>query len=286
MRLLFLLFLFTPLSIFGAQVGIVTAKKAVIYSDIELKSPIGFIRKGRQLAVGNVKRRRGEVLPVVVNGRIGWVKVRDLRLPEEEKLFDAGKKITEHEVIIEDKIKDPLDQNNFVTLRTGPSGVGLTANSQLNGEINSDLESAVETSLMFEHKNPYRYMHWGMGVEFFQAEAGLYSFKSLNLKGGVSFVPIRLSWASIEGYANILLSGDFRVQSSNVGEYKGNMFGADYGAMVRLLPEYKIGLVVGAGLTYFKFSGLSDIQNSEDDDLISFSTMSGTKVFAGISYRF
>lgn len=276
-----------PKTIFGAQVGIVTSNKAIIYSDIELQSPIGFVKKGKQLAVGNVKRRRGEILPVVVNGKIGWVRVRDIRLPDEERNFDRStKKVTEHDVIIEDKVKDPLDLNNYVTLRTGPSGLDITGNDTEFGEVNRSLESATETSLMFEHKNPYHSLHWGFGLEFFQGSVDVFSFRSVNVKGGVSYVPLRLSFMSAEVYGNIVLSGDFRLASQDIGEYKGNMYGADYGAMIRLFPEFRLGVVLGLGMTYYKFSGLEEIQVASGDNLVKFSTVTGTKVFAGLSYRF
>lgn len=281
----FIYFFFSPI-ILAAQVGIVTSNKAVIYADIEMQSPIGFVKKGKQIAVGNVKRRRGEILPVVVNGKIGWVRVSDLRLPDEEREFDKSKKVTEHEVLIDEKVKDPLDQNNFVTLRTGPSSVEIAAQDSVTGDINQSLDSATETSLMFEHKNPYFSTHWGFGVEFFQGKLGVFNFRSANIKGGISYVPLRLSWTSLEVYGNLLLSGDFRVESEGIGEYKGNMFGADYGAMLRLLPEYRLGIVVGAGMTYYKFSGLQDIQVEEGDNVFNVSGMSGVKYFAGLCYKF
>ena len=273
-------------SVRGAQVGIVQSSKAVIYSDIELKSPIGYVRKGKQLAVGEVKRRRGEILPVVVNGRIAWIRVSDLVLPNSQKSFEQDKKITEHEVLIEENAKDPLNQNNYITLRTGPSSMSVTSTSEVAGDSDSELTTAAETSLMFEHKNPYRVFHWGLGVEYFQGEIGLFDFKTLNLKGGVTWVPIRTSIVNVEAYGNILLSGDFRVVSEEIGEYKGNMYGLDYGAAVRFFPESTFGLIVGAGVTQYRLSGLNDIQNIENDEILEVTSFNGTKVFAGLTLRF
>jgi hypothetical protein len=285
-KFLFFLTIFYMSAIFSAQVAVVSKSKAVIYSDIDLKSPIGFVRKGKRLAVGEIKRRRGEILPVVVNGRVAWIKVQDINLPEDAKAFDKNRKITEHEVLIDSNAKDPLGLNNYMTLRTGPSSLEITSTSDGVGESTSEIPSATETSLMFDHKNPYRMFHWGFGLEYFQGEISFLQFKSLNLKGGFSWVPIRLSLLSVEAYANILLSGDFRVRSRNIGEYKGNMFGADYGVMVRLFPESLFGLVAGFGLTEYRFSGLNSIQNDSFDFLTEVKSFRGSKVFAGFSYRF
>lgn len=277
--------IFSPL-VSAAQVAIVKVSKAIIYADIELKSPIGYVSKGKQLAVGEVKRRRGEILPVSINGRVGWIRVSSLRLPSEEKVFDEGKKVTEHELNDEKRIKDPLSQNNYLTVRTGPGGMSVNGSVDGAAEFDTTLTSSNELSIMYEHKNPYYLTHWGVGLDYFSAKVENYEFRTINIKAGFAWVPIRLSWVSIEAYANLVVSGDFRVNSIGIGEYKGNMYGADYGGVFRLLPEYKIGLLLGAGLTYYRFSGLTQIENSSDDTTLSFNSISGTKVFAGLSYGF
>jgi hypothetical protein len=286
MKLISFIFLFAvgQLSM-AAQVAIVLSNKAVIFADINLKSPIGYVKKGKKLAVGDVKRKRGKVLPVLVNQQIGWVRVSDVRLPSEEKSFDRSKKVSEHVIDFEKKTKDPLDQNNFLTVKLSPASFSI-AGTASEVEFSESLTSGTELTLMYEHKNPYHKVHWGIGLDYFSGNIDVFSFQSINLKGGFAYVPIRLSWVSLEVYGNLLLSGDFRVDSEALGTYKGNMYGLDYGVAARLLPEYKIGLVAGLGYSYYRFNGLNDIQRDSDDSLTNFTTISGAKLFAGLSYRF
>jgi hypothetical protein len=77
---------------FAAQSAVVGSDKAVIYSDREMSSPIGFVTKGKKLRVGEVKRNKGRVLPVVVNGRIAYIKVNDIYTSENAKLVDDATK--------------------------------------------------------------------------------------------------------------------------------------------------------------------------------------------------
>jgi hypothetical protein len=58
-KFLFFLTIFYMSAIFSAQVAVVSKSKAVIYSDIDLKSPIGFVRKGKRLAVGEMEELLG-----------------------------------------------------------------------------------------------------------------------------------------------------------------------------------------------------------------------------------
>lgn len=273
-------------SALAAQIGIVRKPKAIIYADLDLKSPIGYVRKGKELAVGEVKRRRGEVLPVVVNGRVAWIRVADISLPDEIKSFDQDKKVTEHNLFVEEKIKDPLSENNYLTFRTGPATVRLsTTNTEVGDEV-LDVTEASETSLMFNHKNPYHKIHWGLGLEYVTGTIQFLTYKSINLKGGIAWVPIRLKLLSLEAYANVAMSGDFRVESRNIGVYKGNMYGLDSGVALRLFPESLFGVMAGFGFTQYKIIDLNGIANDDDFEETEVTGLAGTKVFAGLSYRF
>jgi len=80
MRLIVLFLFILPLQAFAAREAVVIAKKAMVYSDINLTSAIGFLRQGKKIAVGEVKRNRGEVVPIVVNNRIAYLRVKDLSI--------------------------------------------------------------------------------------------------------------------------------------------------------------------------------------------------------------
>lgn len=77
-----LIFLYCPYS-WAAQEAIVIADRAVIYSDIEMKSALGFIRRGKKIAVGDSPRNKGQVYPVVVSGKIGFIRTLDVSTQKE-----------------------------------------------------------------------------------------------------------------------------------------------------------------------------------------------------------
>ncbi|TDJ07192.1 MAG: hypothetical protein E2O68_03935 [Deltaproteobacteria bacterium] len=84
-----MLLLFSAIS-YGAQTAYVKTARAVIYSDKELSSPIGYVRMGRKLRVGDVKRQQGSVLPVIISGRIAYIEIKNLALPESKSLEEKG----------------------------------------------------------------------------------------------------------------------------------------------------------------------------------------------------
>lgn len=80
--LLFTLSTFCP-KLLAAQDAIVIAQKAIIYSDREMKSPIGFVRKGRKISVGEIPRNNAQVYPIVVSGKIAYIRVLDITTEKE-----------------------------------------------------------------------------------------------------------------------------------------------------------------------------------------------------------
>jgi hypothetical protein len=67
----------------AVQEAIVSTEKAVIYSDTDTSSPIGFISKGKKILVGDAPRNRSRVYPVIVSGQIAYIKVTDVTTEKE-----------------------------------------------------------------------------------------------------------------------------------------------------------------------------------------------------------
>ncbi len=82
----------SPLFAHAARDAIVNVEKATIYSDVQRTSPIGYARKGKLVRVGDKEREKGQVVPVVVSGKIGYIAVDDLLFDD-----DLKKKLTESE---------------------------------------------------------------------------------------------------------------------------------------------------------------------------------------------
>lgn len=64
---------------FAAQNAIVTVPRAVVYSDHKLLSPIGFLKEGEVIRVGEKTRNQGQVLPFVYKKKVVYIKVQDIQ---------------------------------------------------------------------------------------------------------------------------------------------------------------------------------------------------------------
>ena len=71
------------MSSLAAQKAIVSVEKAVVYSDSSLDVPLGYVKRGQKIIVGDVKKRHNKIIAVALIGRIGWIHVEDIQIQRE-----------------------------------------------------------------------------------------------------------------------------------------------------------------------------------------------------------
>jgi len=64
-----------------AQSATVKAQKAILFSDPKAQNPIGHLRKGKRIRVGEVPKTKRKMLPIVVSGgRVLYIQKKDIEL--------------------------------------------------------------------------------------------------------------------------------------------------------------------------------------------------------------
>ncbi len=293
-----LIIFFLTFTVKAAQLAIITQDKAIIYSDPQLTSPIGYIREGKRIYVGKVKRKHGTILPIAINGKVAWIKVSAIHLIKKgSTLKQKQGKITEHDIesIVgtnDEKNLDPLTQNNYLLLRVShlSSPRFNTETTTPQGGIAHNFEEEEKTgksfSLLFEHKNPYRQWHWGAGIDYMKVDSLSAKYDTLALRGNISWVPLYLSWVSIEAFSGFLFSGTYRIKINNFGRYRGYMYGLEYGLMARFFPQYRYGLALGLSSFNLDIQELDKVQNNIGDNTTALKSFSSTQLLIGLTYRF
>ncbi len=77
-RFLFLLFLIFVAPAWASQNAIVIAEQAVIYSDKEMTSAVGYVARGKRILIGEIARNRSQVYPIVVAGKVAYIRALDI----------------------------------------------------------------------------------------------------------------------------------------------------------------------------------------------------------------
>lgn len=88
--ILYIFLLLTSLASLAGQNGLVIVDRAVIYADVHMKHPIGYLGKWKSVRVGNIARNGGRVLPVAVSkNKIGYMSVFDLSFGRDIETIQA-----------------------------------------------------------------------------------------------------------------------------------------------------------------------------------------------------
>jgi len=72
------------LPLWAAQDAFVIVERAVIFSDEGMTSPVGFVPRGKKVRIGDLLRSKAQVYPIVVSGKIAFIRAQDLNLQTEE----------------------------------------------------------------------------------------------------------------------------------------------------------------------------------------------------------
>lgn len=277
----------------AAQVAVVKSSKAIVYAESSLATPIGYVTSGKKLLVGEIAQERGTVLPVVVAGKIAYVRLVDINVIEDEGILVGNeKKVREHTVA--DSLAD-----NHIERMTGDSFVVASLNTfamgdewdQINEEIGNDTgQAATGFNVMFEYRPIDERYSFSIGLGYYSAKSNEAEFRMATAEGNYYYSPVKFGLVSVELFGGLLFSGDARMQlSSESAESRGTMYGYQLGVQGRLLPKYKFGAAFGVALRNLSFGGLDEVERqtgATSFDEVSFKNINTLNLYAGVSYRF
>ena len=79
--------------LWAIQDALVISDQAVIYADEQMSAPVGFVRKGKKIKVGDIPRNRAQVYPIIVSGKVAYIRVIDVNTQKES--VDSTKLVAE-----------------------------------------------------------------------------------------------------------------------------------------------------------------------------------------------
>lgn len=260
----------------------------MVYSDADLSSPIGLITTGRKIKIGNQLKKNGTLATVIVSGKVAFMKSSDLEI-EDYKTHLESKKLKEHEYFDTEaqEIDDTLKNNNYVSLalhrfRAGDDWDRLA--TKANDNTGESIQAVV---LSYEHRPKTHPYSWSIGLGLYTLSTSELQFRAVTLESMAHYIIYRSHYINLDIGGGLLLSADTRV-ASKVTQYeaRGNMYGYQWGGQVKIMPESRLGGIVGLTFRKIKVVELNDIRLTENGANESLTSLSGTNLYAGLVYHF
>jgi len=260
--------------LWAAQDAIVMVDKAVIFADEKMSAPVGFVRKGKKIKVGDVARYKAQVYPIIVSGKIAYIRVLDVSTEKES--VDSTVLAAER---FQTQTREEQKSNYSVSFFNYSSQVTLSKqNDRLKDKdpvnwYGVSIRGGVEVS-----------PKWDLDIilNVLNAKAEREVFRTVELGIGGALRIFEKSRFSLRALAQFLavpfttyaVADDFRV----------NGYGFSAGAGVS--ATYRLGKNFGIeGYGGFYYTKLSGFKAPAPYSEISPSFM-GTRIGAGINYQF
>lgn len=266
--------LFFCQSLWASQPAVVIVEKAVIYSDQQMSSAVGFVRKGKRINVGLIARNHAQVYPILVSGKVAYIRVLDVSTETQE----VGSK---------DLIAERFKQSTRNQFKTTLSASVLNYSSQLQlkkptGKVKD--KAAVNWTGVSLHGGSQLTTKWDLDVyiNYLSAKVQTEEFNAVELGFGTSYRLVDLNRFSLKWQGQLLL---IPFTSYALGErFRVNGFG--YGAGSGLNLSYRFGRHFGiegfGGFYYTKLTGFKPPKPYKEID----PSFVGTRAGVGLTYQF
>ncbi len=268
----FLSFIFCPF-LWASQDAMVISDRALIYADELMTSPIGYVRKGKKVKIGDIPRNRAQVYPIIVSGKVAYIKALDVN--NERQSMDSNMLVAERfqkgtqdeyksvysvsffnfsSQITLDKQNDELQDQDLV------NWVGLSIHGGVQLSKRHDLDLFLNYMNAKQDEEVFRAVEFGPGWGYRILETNRFVLK---ISAQALLVP----------FASYALGDLFRVNGYGLST------GAGANGNLRLGKNF--GLEAYGGFYYTKIFGLDSPSPYQS---ISPSFM-GTRIGLGISYQ-
>jgi len=268
-------------------VAYIKSPKAIIYADVKLQAPIGYLKQGNKIAVGDVKRNLGEIATTVVAGTVVYIQVKDLTTEKIDTSSNSGPTTFEHKFfnIYTNKVEDQLNQNNFINFYLFDHAHQQDFLSLYETLESSPIPNSKSLEIRFTHNPINRYSSWGVGLVYNYIETPSISFNSPMLNIIYSFSPFKFKVIQLNLDISARATGYYRVKLNKTGDiFLGNYLSYSAGAQVILFPQYPVSISVGAVIHNGKTYELRNKNPNSATD-INLRNMRSNTLFAALNFK-
>jgi hypothetical protein len=293
----FLILFVTPIVAFGqddedgvgaTHLARVIVPRAIVYSDENMNSPLGYISNDRLITVGNPRKKNPDLLPLVVYGRLAFIETKSIHYENEKVEMQSSKRGApkEHNIdIILTKPEEKLSENNSAYFDLHQFSGGDDTKNLLLAVDNKDSSSYLGYGLFLLHRKPHARIFWGAGYEYNFISSENVSVKAYMLRGILGYTPFRsaLFLIDVDASLDFSVTTQLEVKNNYTTEPNGFIYGPTAHARIVFFPENKYHVFGTMGLRSYKVIRLENVTDANGNVLNGISKMSGLDIGIGLA---
>lgn len=279
-KLLVLFFAVVNFNVLAYRLAVTKSKQTIVYADVDLAAPIGYIRSGRKLKVGDNALKQGRIIPLVVSGKIAYVKAEDISFSISGSKLEHVPEVTDHDVnTIFKNDAQRLKENSHFSLDYSLVSPGSDWDGLHNQYSAESTPTLSRINLAVEHRDPQGRHGFKIGLGHLFGSSDVSKITSLHAQFEYQYRVINRSSLSLEAYGGLILTGDFN-QTNFSQDAQGGAWGYDIGGRLRIAPFSRIGFYAQASLMQLSPFELDTIATQ------TVSSVGGLSFGAGVSFKF
>lgn len=265
--------------------AIVKTSDAIIFADVGLNYPVHKIRKGRVLKLANFEVKLENVFPVLINGGVGYIRSGDIDI---QKVFSvqSASRLEQHNVdfMYEENVSRLEGRKDILIKRVSfNAGTNWTEFSDLAGDT---AEAITGYQFLVEFHPRAESFGFGVGPSYYKVEQEKVKMSTWALEGQVNYSPIKWRLFQWDLHLGAGFSSGLDIELDQIdGVNKGYFYSWNIGTAIRILPDYKIGGIIGVNYRTWNISGMKDVV-FPDAVVADLNGFSGADIFFGLSYKF
>jgi len=270
------LFIALTTQVYAAKWATIVSDRAIVYSDLQMSSEIGFIAKGKKVRIGEVLRNKGRLVPVIVNGKVAYIKVADI---QSNANLVALQTATER---IKSKMDEKVDEKRIAIL-----GQSLISNIDFGkdfGSIRSENYTFYGGGVRGYYKNIQTGVGYRSTINYFTTSKDdlTYTYLGFEVDGLFSFN--KNKYFDLSFFSGLILVPYSQIKYSSYFTINGYGLGGQVGADMRISIGSKLSLHLDSSYQMIKLFGYSLPENPDFPDDVS-PLMNAVKFGLALSYE-
>lgn len=266
----------------------VIAPKAIVYSDENMNSPIGYIPNGKLIIVGRPRKKNPDLLSTVVYGRLAFIEAKNISLEEDSlEVFNPKRGAPrEHDIDITlAKPEDKLSENNSAYLDIHRFSAGSEMSNIVGLVSDETKDSFLGFNISLIHRQLTGKFFWGAGYEYNSLSTSNFKYNLYMLGPVAGYTPIKnpLFLLDLTLAIDFSISAQMDIVNNFSNEPSGFVWGPQIGGRMVFFPD-KIYHVFGS-LSYrsYKIYGQENLKDSTDSEIGGITKMSGVNLAIGVA---
>jgi hypothetical protein len=255
-----------PLS--GPQPARVIVPRAVVYSDIYMNSPLGYISNNKLIMVGRSNKTNPDLVPLVVYGRLAFIELKNIQYTNESVNLLNSKRGAprEHNIdTILGKPEEKISVNNSAYFHLHQFSAGEQTSNLFGAFDGTSQENFKGFGTSLIHRQSDGRFFWGGGLEYNTISSANIDFYTLMINPIFGYTPLLFPSFLIDLSFSLDFSATAQLKLNNNSENNPTpfLYGPQLMARIVFFPQKRYHFTSSLGYRVYKVTKASDLTDAK-----------------------